>query len=195
MRPRTPPVIRAAVAALLGMWLTGCSLASSTGATAPAGITQQLLIRSLERALADMDLARIGSRPVALEVAVQSGNEGFVKDFVTTWLKAHGVRIAGDSPELKLKLFVAVYGTDHDQTLIGIPAFQAPVVNVPVPELAFFKWVRNRGQAELRLWAFDSKGDVIVDAPHPGVGRSKYDDFTVLLFFGFSRSDVETRDN
>jgi len=159
MRPRTRPAIRAAVAALLGMWLAGCSLASSTGATAPAGITQQLLIRSLERALGDIDLARIGGRPVALEVGVQAGNEGFVKDFVTTWLKAHGVRIAGDSPELKLKLFVAVYGTDHDQTLIGIPAFQAPVVNVPVPELAFFKWVRNRGQTELRLWAFDGKGD------------------------------------
>jgi len=195
MRSRTPPVIRAAVAALLGMWLAGCSLASSTGTTAPAGITQQLLIRSLERALSNMDLARIGGRPVALEVAVQSGNEGFVKDFVTTWLNAHGVRMAGDSPELKLKMFVSVYGTDHDQTLIGVPAFQAPVVNVPVPELAFFKWVRNRGQTELRLWALDSKGDVMVDAPHPGVGRSKYDDFTVLLFFGFSLSDVDTRGN
>jgi hypothetical protein len=188
-------VIRTAVAALLGMLLAGCSLASQVGATAPAGITQQLLIRSLERALGDMDLARIGSRPVALEVAVQAGNEGFVKDFVTTWLKAHGVRMASDSPELKLKMFVSVYGTDHDQTLIGVPAFQAPVVNFPVPELAFFKWVRNRGQAELRLWAFDSKGDVIVDAPQPGVGKSKYDDFTVLLFFGFSLSDVDKRGN
>jgi len=77
--------------------------------------------------------------------------------------------------------------------LIGVPAFQAPVVNFPVPELAFFKWVRNRGQAELRLWAFDSKGNVIVDGPHPAVGRSKYDDFTVLLFFGFTLSDVDKR--
>jgi len=189
------PVVRTAVAALLGMLLAGCSLASQIGATAPAGITQQLLVRSLERALGDIDLARLGSRPVALEVAVQSGNEGFVKDFVTTWLRAHGVRMATDSPELKVKMFVSVYGTDHDQTLIGVPAFQAPVVNFPVPELAFFKWVRNRGQSELRLWAFDSKGDVVVDAPHPGVGRSKYDDFTVLLFFGFSLSDVDKPSN
>ena len=188
-----PVVRRTAVAALLGMLLAGCSLASQIGATAPAGITQQLLIRSLERALADVDLARIKTHPVALEVAVQAGNEGFVKDFVTTWLKAHGVRMASDSPELKLKMFVSVYGTDHDQTLIGVPAFQAPVVNFPVPELAFFKWVRNRGQTELRLWAFDSKGDVVADAPHPGIGRSKYDDFTVLLFFGFSLSDVDKR--
>jgi hypothetical protein len=93
------------------------------------------------------------------------GNEAFVKDFVTTWMKAHGVRVGGDAPSLKLKMFVSVYGTDRDQTLIGVPAFQAPVVNVPVPELAFFKWVRNRGQAELRLWAFDAKGDTVVDAP------------------------------
>jgi hypothetical protein len=51
-------VIRPAVAALLGMLLAGCSLASQIGATAPASITQQLLIRSLERALGDVDLAR-----------------------------------------------------------------------------------------------------------------------------------------
>jgi hypothetical protein len=186
-----PAPVRCAVAALVGVLLGGCALASQIGTTAPTGITQQLLIRSLERALTDLDTAHIGSRPVVLEVAVQAGNEAFVKDFVTTWLKAHGVRVAPESPELKLKMFVSVYGTDRDQTLIGVPAFQAPVVNVPVPELAFFKWVRNRGQAELRLWAFDRKGDVVMDAPAPGVGRAKYDDFTVLLLLGFSLSDVD----
>ena len=101
-------VARTAIAALLGLALAGCSMASSTAATAPAGVTQQLLIRSLERALAEIDRSKIGSHPVALEVAVQAGNEAFVKDFVTTWLKAHGVRMAGDSPEMKLKMFVSV---------------------------------------------------------------------------------------
>lgn len=189
-----PALARTAIAALVGLLLGGCALASQIGTTAPTGITQQLLVRSLERGLSSLDLARISGKPVALEVAVQAGNEGFVKDFVTTWLKAHGVRTVQDSPEQKLKLFVAVYGTDRDQTLIGIPAFQAPVVNVPVPELALFKWVRNRGVAELRMWAFDGKGDVIMDAPAPGVGRAKYDDFTVLLFVGFTVSDVNKRE-
>jgi hypothetical protein len=184
---------RCAIAALLGLLGAGCSLASQIGTTAPTGITQQLLVRSLERGLSRLDLARVSGKPVALEVAVQAGNEGFVKDFVATWLKAHGVRTVQDSPEQKVKLFVAVYGTDRDQTLIGVPAFQAPVVNFPVPELALFKWVRNRGVAELRMWAFDGKGDVIMDAPAPGVGRAKYDDFTVLLFVGFTVSDVNKR--
>lgn len=189
-----PALARTAIAALVGLLLGGCALASQIGTTAPTGITQQLLVRSLERGLSRLDLARISGKPIALEVAVQAGNEGFVKDFVTTWLKAHGVRTVQDSPEQKLKLFVAVYGTDRDQTLIGVPAFQAPVVNVPVPELALFKWVRNRGVAELRMWAFDGKGDVIMDAPAPGVGRAKYDDFTVLLFVGFTVSDVNKRE-
>jgi hypothetical protein len=190
-----PVLARSAIAALLAALLGACSLANSIGATAPTGITQQLLIRSLERALSDLDLARLRSGPAGLEVTVHAGNEAFVKDFVTTWLKAHGVRLAGDAPSLKLKMFVSVYGTDRDQTLIGVPAFQAPVVNVPFPELALFKWVRNRGLAELRLWAFDSKGDTVVDAPAPGIGRAKYDDFTLLLFIGFTRSDVDRRDN
>ncbi|HXA98083.1 MAG TPA: hypothetical protein VN323_21150 [Candidatus Dormibacteraeota bacterium] len=188
-------LFRFAAAALLGFVLGGCSLASQIGTTNPTGIAQQLLVRSLERALGSLDLDRLRGRPVGLEVAVQSGNENFVKDFTSTWLRAHGMRVTSDSPEMKLKLFVSVYGTDRDQTLIGVPAFQAPLVGVPVPELAFFKWVRNRGQAELRLWAFDSKGDVVMDAPGPGIGRAKYDDFTVLLFIGFTLSDVDQRPN
>jgi hypothetical protein len=187
-----PPVARPAVAALVGLLLAGCSLANSINPTAPSGITQQLLVRSLERALSGLDLARARGKPVALEVAAHAGNEGFVKDYVATWLRAHGLRVATDSPEEKIKLFVQVYGTDKDQTLIGVPAFMAPVVNFPIPEIALFKWVRNRGVAELRMWAFDGKGDVVVDTPPPGVGRAKYDDFTILLFFGFTRSDVNT---
>lgn len=188
-----PVVARTAIAALVAVLLGGCSLASSIGTTAPTGISQQLLIRSLERALSDLDLSRLRGEPAGLEVTVHAGNEAFVKDFVTTWMNANGVRVGGEAPSQKLKMFVSVYGTDRDQTMIGVPAFQAPLVNVPIPELAFFKWVRNRGQAELRLWAFDAKGNTVVDAPAPGIGRAKHDDFTVLLFIGFTRSDVDQR--
>jgi len=114
-----PVVARTALAALLAVLLVCCSLARSVAATAPAGITQQLLVRSLERALSDLDLSHLRGGPVGLEVTVQAGNEAFVKDFVTTWMKAHGVRGGGDAPERKLKVFVSVYGTDRDQALIG----------------------------------------------------------------------------
>ncbi|HET9924297.1 MAG TPA: hypothetical protein VFS98_09260, partial [Methylomirabilota bacterium] len=57
---------RTAIAAVLGLLVAGCSLASQIGTTAPTGITQQLLLRSLERGLSRLDLARISGKPVAL---------------------------------------------------------------------------------------------------------------------------------
>jgi hypothetical protein len=181
--------------ALIGCLLAGgCSLAGQLPPTKPAGVTQQLLIRSLERALAQLDLGKLQGPGVNIDVFVQDGNQAFIKEFVTAWLQAHGVRTVSGSPEIKAKVFASVYGTDSDRTFIGIPAFQVPVVNVPFPEIALFKWERNRGQAELRIYEFEGKTDTPLAAQAPGVGRSKYDNFTVLIIFGFTLSDVEKHD-
>jgi hypothetical protein len=181
--------------ALMGCLLAGgCSLAGQLPPTKPAGVTQQLLIRSLERALAQLDLGKLQGPGVNIEVFVQDGNQAFIKEFVTTWLRAHSVRTVSESPEIKVKVFASVYGTDSDRTFIGIPAFQVPVVNVPFPEIALFKWERNRGQTELRIYEFEGKTDTPLAAQAPGVGRSKYDNFTVLIIFGFTQSDVEKHD-
>jgi hypothetical protein len=179
--------------------LGGCSLWTPQKPTELSGITQQLLIRSLERALAQLDIEQLKRRNVAAEVFLLAGpetfvRETFVREFVVAWLRAHGVRTVADSPEIKVKAFASVFGTDTDTTLIGIPAFQAPVLNLPIPEIALFKWHKARGQAELRLYEFDGKTDLIVNAPRPGIGHAKQDKFTVLLIIGFTLSDLETRD-
>jgi len=200
------------LAVLAGLAIAGCSVTSGLGPTQPSGTTQQLLIRSLERALTQLDLSRIGNRTVDADVLVQAGNQGlvsqaivnqvvnqgfvnpaFVQEFVRIWLKAHGVRMVSDSPDLKLKVFTSVLGTDRGETLLGIPAFQAPVVNVPVPEIAFFKWTRNRGQSELRVFALDGKtGDFVEQLPI-GVGHAKVDDYIILLLISFSVDDLDKR--
>ena len=174
--------------------LGACSLSPVPPPTLPSGVTQQLLIRSLERALSQLDIARLKSQTVTVEVFHHAGPEALIKEFVVTWLRAQGVRTVSESPDLKVKAFASVLGTDNDQTLLGIPAFQAPVVNVPVPEIAIFKWQRNRGVAELRLYEFDGKTDAIVHAPPVATGRAKFDKYTVLLFIGFTWSDVDDHD-
>jgi len=179
--------LQSAVACLL----LGCSLSAGFVPTQPSGVTQQLLIRSLERGLARLDLGRFAGRSVDVDVFVQAGDQAFVQEFVVAWLKAHGARVVANAPALRLKVFASVLGTDRGETLIGIPAFQAPVVNVPFPEIALFKWTRNRGQSELRVYALDGKTEDFVEQLPLGVGHSKSDDFTVLLFIGFTRSDLD----
>ena len=187
---------RACYAAALAACLSssGCSLSPVPSPTQPSGVTQQLLMRSLERALAQLDIERLQRQTITIEVFQHAGPEILIKEFVTTWLRAHGVRVVEGLPDLKVKAFASVLGTDTDQSLFGIPAFQAPIVNVPVPEIAIFKWQRNRGVAEVRLFEFDGKTDMLVDAPPVATGRAKLDKYTVLIFFGYTETDVDTHD-
>ena len=187
---------------LVGLLLAGCSITTGLLPTQPAGVTQQLMIRALERGLAQLDVARLGTRRVQIEVFAQPGqqrddprpvNDVFVREYVSAWLRAHGVRAVATDPDITLKVFAAALGTDRGETLFGLPAFQAPVINIGIPEIALFKWVRNRGQSEMRVFAFDARTGEFVDQLPPGVGHAKSDDFTVLLFIGFSVSDVDER--
>ena len=180
---------------ILACLLGGCAFSSQLTPTQPAGVTQQLVMRSLERALATLDVARFADRSVAVDLYLQSGNEAFVKAFVTAWLEAHRVRVTASQPELKLRVFVSVLGTDRNEKFIGIPAIQAPVLNVPTPEIAFFKRVRNRGQAEVSIYAFDGATDKFVERTPTGTGLAKQDDYTILILITFTVSDADKRDH
>jgi hypothetical protein len=183
------------VAAILGgLLLGGCSLSPMPKPTEPSGVTQQLMMRSLERALAKLDLEALQSQTVSVEVFHHGGPEALVKEFIVAWLRAHGVRTVSTSPDLKVKAFSGVLGTDTDYTLFGIPAFQAPLVNIPVPEIAIYKHQRNHGVAEVRLYEFDGKTDAFVHAPPLATGRAKLDKYTILILFGYTETDVDEHD-
>jgi hypothetical protein len=110
-------------------------------------------------------------------------------------LIVRSVEIVGDATkvDLRLKVFATVLGVDRGETLIGIPALQAPVVSIPIPEIALFKWTRHRGLAELQLYAYDPHTDQLVEGVPAALGRAKYDEFKVLLVIGFAVSDLDDR--
>jgi len=186
--------VRHSVVVLALLVLAGCSLSPVPKPTEPSGVTQQLMMRSLERALEHLNIERLKGQTITIEVFNQAGPQVLIKEFVTTWLRAHGVQIVEGLPDLKVKAFASVLGTDSDQDLFGIPAFQAPLVNVPVPEIAFFKMQRSRGVAEIRLFEFDGKTDEFVAAPPTGVGRARLDKYTIMIFFGYTETDVDDRE-
>src|SRR5262245_58679595 len=177
------------ILALTGLLFAGCTMSPVPPATQPSGMTQQLMMRSLERALARLDIERLKSQTVTVEVFHHAGPETLVKEFIVTWLRAKGVRTVPASPDIKVKAFAGVLGTDDDYSLFGIPAFYTPVFNIPVPEIAFFKWQRSHGVAEVRLYEFDGKTDELVEAPPIATGRAKFDKFTVLLVIRYPESD------
>jgi hypothetical protein len=201
--PLRSALIRGLAVIAFAIVSSGCVSSIQLAPTQPAATAQLLVIRALERALVQLDTARFRGRAVAVELFTQlaqqpaatpqAGSHGFVEEFVTAWLRARGVRVASDSAELRLKIFASALGTDRGETFVGIPSIQTPLLNIPTPEISVFKWVRNRGLAEISVYTFDAKNDAFVDVLGPAVGRSKQDDFTVLIVIAFTVSDVERR--
>jgi hypothetical protein len=186
------PVLVLLLTALL---ISGCATPRQATVTQRSAVEQELIVRSLERAVAGLDVERLLGHRVALDLFALTGDQSFAREFVTVRLQRRGVEIVGDATkaDVRLKVFATVLGVDRGETLIGIPALQAPVVSIPIPEIALFKWTRHRGMAELQLYAYDPHTDQLVEGVPAALGRAKYDEFKVLLIIGFAVSDLDER--
>ena len=174
--------------------LQGCTTSSQLIPTQPSAVTQQLVVRSLERALTQLDVSRFAGRKVSVELTTQSyGAQSFAKEFVTMWLEARGVMVTSESPDLTLRVIASVLGTDRGQTFFGIPPLNSTLLGVPTPEVSLFRWVRNRGLTEMSFFVFDARTNTFLETVGPGIGRSKQDDVTVLIIINFTLTDVEDR--
>ncbi len=162
-------------------------------ATARSALEQRLLARSLERAVAQIDASMFQGKRVFLDLAALTADQTYARTYVGAELRQRGVVIVGDASESEVRIQVIApgLGVDQGETLIGVPATVVPLLGVPIPEVALFKWTRHRGTTELKFYAYDSKdGHPFEDAP-TALGRSRYSQFTVLLILRFTRDDLD----
>ncbi len=188
IRPKSRWVLVAALALLT----VGCATTRVTQ-TARSGYEQQLLVRSLERAVARLDLSRFTGKRVGVDLYALTPDQAFAKELVTSLLDARGIEVVSDvkKADLRLKILAPVLGVDRDEMLLGIPAFVAPVVAAPIPEIALFKWTRNRGHSEVEIFAYDLGTNRLIEVTPAGRGRSKFDEYTILLVIHFTRDDLD----
>jgi hypothetical protein len=181
-----------AAALLLGLLTAACGAMTATRSGRSA-VEQGLLVRSLERAVGALDTSKLVGQRVALELFGLTDDREFARQLLSTRLRARGVDLVDDpkAAQLRIRAFASILGVDQGDTLIGVPALQVPVVSLPVPEIALFKWMRSRGHTELQMFVFDPASDRFLERIPDGVGRSRYDRFTVLLVFGFTWSDLD----
>jgi len=180
-----------------------CLLAVGCAGTAPgtarvtttyrSGIEQQLLVRSLERAVAQLDITRFAGRRVALELYALTDDRAFSKDFITAWLEQQGVQVVPDreKSDVYLKVFASVLGVDQFLTFLGVPSFPAPLVGVPVPEIALYKSVLSRGHVEIHIYAYDGRTGAFTAKIPAAIGKARYDDYTILILISFVSTDLD----
>jgi hypothetical protein len=162
-------------------------------ATARSTIEQRLLSRSLERALAQIDVSMFQGKRVFLDLAALTADQTFARTYVAAELRQRGVRIVSDltESEVRMQVIAPGLGVDQGETLIGIPATTVPVLSLSVPEIALFKWVRHYGTTELKFYAYDNKDGRALEVAPSALGESRYSQFTILLVIRFTRHDLD----
>jgi hypothetical protein len=170
---------------------TACTTARVT-ATERSSIEQRLLVRSLERAAARLETASLAGQRVKIDLFTLTNDAFFAREFLRARLEARGVRFVGpgDEADVTIQMFAAALAVDTADTLLGIPAMQAPILAVPIPEIALFKLERSRGHAEMQTYTYDSSGRLITrlgDAK----GEARYHRVTILIFISFAVTDID----
>ena len=180
----------APVAALL-LAGAGCTTARVT-ATERSSIEQRLLVRSLERAATRLDTTPLVGRRVRIELFTLTKDAYFAREFLRARLETRGVRFVGAAEEadVVVQIFTAALAVDTADTLVGLPAMQAPVVAVPIPEIALFKLERSRGRVELQTYTYDDRGQLLARLGDAR-GQARYDRVTVLVFISFTLTDLD----
>ena len=170
--------------------VAGCTTVRTTPTTR-SSIEQRLLVRSLERAAASVDVTPLVGRAVRLQLFSLTLDQAFAREFLRVRLERRGLRILdGTGADLTLQVFAAALAVDTADTLFGVPAMQVPVLAVPIPEIALFKWERSRGHAELQSYVYDASGQLLGQV-RDVLGQAKWDRFTILIFISFVITDMD----
>jgi hypothetical protein len=184
--------------AFLALLVTASVLASActtvrVTATGRSSIEQRLLVRSLERAVTRLTMAPLSGKSARVQLFALTGDQAFAEEFLRARLEARGVRVvrAAEPADVVVRVFAGALAVDTAATLIGIPAIsQVPVLAVPLPEIALFKWERSRGHAEVQLYTYDAEGRFLDRLPD-ALGEAKWNRFTILIVINFTVTDLD----
>jgi len=191
MRPGRRAVHIVALLVTLATLATACTTARVT-ATERSSVEQRLLVRSLERAAVRLDTAPLVGRRVKIDLFALTSDAYFAREFLRARLERRGLEFvgSGDEADVTIQVFAAALAVDTADTLVGLPAMQAPILAVPIPEIALFKLERSRGHAEIQTYLYDNRGRLVTrigDAK----GEAKYNRVTLLIFISFVVTDID----
>ncbi len=176
---------------LLMLWGCGTSMLI----TRESALGQELVYRSLERAVNDLDVEGYGDGKITVNLYVQSddGIQTFARKYVIDRLKERGLHIVSDESQADriLDVFISVLGINAGEGLLGLPSIPVTLYGLATPELALYKSTRNEGQAEIQVYTFDARSGDFISKSKAFAGSSFYTRYRVLLFINFTKTNLD----
>ena len=192
--------------------VAGCAIEQEISRTPRTAVEQLLLTQAVTRALTNLTVTLPPQAPVYLEVSgfyidrarltmrdqsagdVQSPTLDFlfVQDTLAAALGRRGYRIRrrDEQPAYLARVSVESLGTMQGLTFIGMPPVQSVLIPFSLPELTLYKHVDQSGYARLHIDVFDHATGEYQGSSATLIGRTAYDQYTVLFFFTWVDTDM-----
>ena len=175
---------------IFGFGLAGCSATKNTTATARSTWEQLLLSQSLQRSLSSATMPLKPGVSVGVEAVGLTGDKDFARDLVSGWLREKGLRVGAEAPTYLIRVILHAFGTEQSESFVGVPEIQSTIIPFALPELSFYKAIKQRGYTRLNLEVSDKKSGALIDFSPIYEGNVYFNQTVFLLMFGTSSTDI-----
>jgi hypothetical protein len=171
--------------------MTGCTSIRMTQ-TPRSALEQELEATALERAVSQLSIEQFKDKRVDLKLMGLNANDlPFAAAFFRVWLLKQGVKVVQDNEpfDLQLEVFLRVLAVDQTEVLFGTPEFN--FLGIPIPAIAFYRHLLNRGRADLKGYVYDPESPILVNELPISLGKAKHDRYTLLFIISWTISDLD----
>ncbi len=191
--------------------LMGCALEQEISRTPRTAVEQVLLTQAIEQALKNLSIrlpegANIDVEATGLDSAQSrsrmTNNETgvidrpsrdilYIRDAVAAELGHQGYRVsAHDIAPYTVRVMAESFGTMQGMTFVGMPPVQSVLIPFSLPEITIYKNQSQSGYVRIHLDMFDNRTGEFLGTTAKLVGRAFYNQYTVLMFATWHRTDV-----
>ncbi|MGZ8405750.1 MAG: hypothetical protein ACXWWB_08800 [Nitrospira sp.] len=204
--------MRTFVLSILTALITGCALEQEMSRTPRTAVEQVLLTQAVEQSLenlsvrlpegvnVDVDATGLesGRSPLRMTNADLGATDRpsrdilYIRDVVAAELGRRGYRVSArdtESPYL-VRVMAESFGTMQGTIFVGMPPVQSVLIPFSLPELTLYKNQSQSGYARLHLDIYDNRTGEFLGSTPKLVGRSFYNQYTLLIFATWNRTDV-----
>lgn len=197
---------------LLTTFTTGCALEQDVSRTPRTAVEQVLLTQAVEQAMENLsvrlpdgvnvDVDATGLENDRSRLRTTNADLGaidrpardilYIRDLVASELGRRGYRVSArdtESPYL-VRVMAESFGTVQGTIFVGMPPIQSVLIPFSLPELTLYKNQSQSGYARLHIDVYDNRTGEFLGSTPKLVGRSFYNQYTVLIFATWNRTDV-----
>lgn len=192
--------------------ITGCSIEQELSRTPRTAVEQILLTQAVERSLVNLtvqlpegvnvEVDATGLESDRSRLRMTNSDLGtmnspsrdilYIRDTVAAELGRRGYRVRAadtESPYL-IRVMAESFGTMQGISFFGMPAVQSVLIPFSLPELILYRHVKQSAYARLHLDVYDYRTGEFLGSTAKLVGRSYYDQYTILFFITWMVTDI-----